>query len=486
MALFGKSRSQKRAENNLGVVHGDTMKNRIYRRENLHEICKYIDGTQYDHLLDWEACLKSDTPAPIKKRKPIVIYPFAQVLAERVASKLLGKSTFPKLNIPDDPDTEEFMGLVVKSTYLKSLMLKSIEKLITHGSLFVRFKVVGGNLKFEYYNSKYCYPKFDDTGELESIEIKYIYDDEADLDDRGKPRKKWYKMELGKMKDILFDNPYYHDDRPPEFKPVSSADHQLGFVQGQWFRTGWNKHTPDADGKTIVEKLFGFIDELNYSLSQSCKATSYGQDPQLVINGMDEDEVDDLIKSASKSWLLGMEGQAQFLELNGNGVKTAQEQRNELMQMAQDIGRVVFLDPEKIVGSAQSAKAMEVLHGPLVELVNELRPHTEKGLIGLLQKALAALIVLNKRGMPLIFNMPPQYQPASLDIEVNWPAIFELTTQDKQQIISMFSQLTSSNIISRETALRNIMAKIPDLIVDDVEAELNRVNTQQQFNTFGF
>lgn len=488
MKFFGKSRSQKKAERNLGVKHSTLQlsNNKMYRNERLHKICQYVDSKQYDHLADWDAAERSENPVPLKKRKPKIIYPFAQLLSERVASKLLGKSVFPKLDIPEDPDTTELMKLVVNSTYMRALLLKAIEKFVSHNSVFVRFKIVAGNLKYECFNPKYCYPEFDDKDELVKMTIKYVYDDHEDLDGEGRPKKKWYKMELGQVNDILYDNPSYVAENEPDFQVVGSVKHDLGFVQGEWFRNGYNRHSPDGDGMSIVEKCFNFMDALNYNLSQSDKAVLYGQDPQLIVKGMDEDEIDELIKSSSKGWNLGREGDAGFIEIAGSGVQVGQEHRDDLMKHVQDIARVVMLDPEKIVGSAQSAKAMEVLHGPLVELIDQMRPHVERSMIKLIQKSLAALVILNRKGMPTIYNMPPQYAPASLDITAQWPPIFQLTTQDKQQIISMFLQLATGNILSRETVLKNLLAQIPDIEVDDIEMEINRVNTQQQFNTFGF
>jgi hypothetical protein len=486
--FFGKSRSQKRAENNLGIKHSTLQlaRNDMYRSDRLHKICQYVESKQYDHLANWDVCDESSDHIPLRKRKPKIIYPFAQLLCERVASKLLGRDTFPKLDMPEDPDTMELLDLMIKSSYVKSLLLAAMETMVSHNSVFVRFKIVAGNLKYEYYNPKYCYPEFDEAGNLVKMEIKYVYEDQEDLDNEGKPIKKWYKMELGQMTDVLYDNPKYVADQAPNFVPVKDAKHDLGFVQGEWFKNGYSKHSPDGDGKTIVEKVYDFIDSLNYNLSQADKAVLYGQDPQLVVTGMDEDEIESLIKSSSKGWNLGRQGDARFVEIAGSGVQVGQEHRQDLHKDIQDIARVIMLDPEKIVGSAQSAKAMEVLHGPLVELINQMRPHVEKGLIGLMQKSLATLVLMNQRGLPLAFNMPPQYAPVSMDITAQWPAIFPLTTQDKQQLISMFIQLSSNNILSRETVLKNLLAQMPDIEVDDLELELQRVNTQQQFNTFGF
>jgi hypothetical protein len=486
--FFGKSRSQKRAENNLGVKAGtlELQKNDMFRSSRLHEICKYVENSQYDHLADWNVCSESQDHVPLRKRKPKLIFPFGQLLGERVASKLLGRSTFPKLDIPEDPDTTELMKLLVDASYLRSCLLKAVETFVTHNSVFIRLKVVGGNLKYEYFNPKYCYPEFNDSEELIKIEIKYVYEDHKDLDGDGKAKRKWFKMELGQAADIMYDNPLYSSDQAPTFQEVARADHKLGFVQGVWIRNGYDRHSPDGDGESIVERSMGFIDALNYNLSQADSAVLYGQDPQLMVKGLDEDEIESLIKSSSKGWNLGREGDAGFIEVGGSGVQTGKEHRMDLKKDIQDIARVIMLDPEKIVGSAQSAKAMEVLHGPLIELINQMRPHVEKGIKKLLQKSLATLVLLNQRGEELVFNMPPQYSPISLDIVLSWPPIFPLTTQDKQQIISMYMQLSSGNVLSRETVLKNLLAAIPDIEVDDLELELQRVNTQQQFNTFGF
>ena len=197
--FFGKSRSQKRAENNLGIKAGSLSmaKNDMFRTERLDKICQYVDSKQYDHLADWDHCKNENEHVPLNKRKPKIIYPFAQLLRERVASKLLGRSTFPKLDIPEDPDTTELMKLIVDNTHFKPMMLKASELFVSHNAVFVRLKVVAGNLKYEHYNSKYCYPEFDEAGELEKIEIKYVYEDQEDLDSEGRPKKKWFKMELG-------------------------------------------------------------------------------------------------------------------------------------------------------------------------------------------------------------------------------------------------------------------------------------------------
>lgn len=96
--------------------------------------------------------------------------------------------------------------------------------------------------------------------------------------------------------------------------------------------------------------------------------------------------MDQLIRSSVKAWNLGKEGKAEFLESSLNGVETAEKFRGNVILNIQHIARVIFLDPEKTVEHAQSGRAMEVLHGPLVELVEELQPMVERTIINLILK----------------------------------------------------------------------------------------------------
>lgn len=484
--FFGKSRSQKRAEKNLGIVHMGAANRGTprCRSKDLETIDKYLEGTQYDGKADWKTAECSTEHVPIRNRKPLIIYPYARVLQNRISAKLLGENVFPDLKIEESPADDEFLTAVIKATSFKSRMLQGSKKFASHGSVFMRFKLDAGNLVLEHYNPKWCYPVFGPGGELESLRIQYVYKDPEDKDEKGNAKEKWFRLDLGQQMDILYDNPEFKADQEPDFSVVNKTEHQLGFVQGEWFRTTEDKHKPD--GENMILPILGFIDALNYNLSQSDRAVAYGLDPQLAISGLDEEEMEGLLKSAFKAWNLGRDGKAEFMEINGTGVQRAEETRLSFVKNVMDITRVLILDPEKIVGSAQSAKAMEILHGPMLELINELRPQMGKGMIKLLQKMMAALVIFNQRGEELNFQMPPQYKPTSLDISMTWPQVFPLTIQDMQGLASVGVQLASNNIASRETILKWLMAKGIDLGVEDVEAETQVINAQQQFGGFGF
>ena len=474
------TRSQLKAANNLGVVLRQEGKNNI-RKVELELLDAYYEGRQYVGKAPWNQSEAIDgTYVPVRDRIPPLQFNFAKVMCSRISSKLVGRNAFPKVKIEDDPDTEEFIRVIKQNSRLEAFMIEPVRRMCNAGSVLIRFSIVEGAYKLQFYLAKWCFPEFDAAGNLEFVKIQYVFDDEADLDAKKVPKKKWFRMDLGKMKDVLYDTPEFSSDAEPRFEVVATANHELGFVQAEWLKTSDKPNS--IDGPSLIEGILPFIDELNYSMSQSSTAIQYNQDPQLMLKNMDEDEVEQLIRSSVKAWNLGREGEAAFLEAGMAGVEAAQEFRDKVRLNVQDIARVVLLDPEKVVGHAQSAKAMEVLHGPMVELIEELRPQLEKGLINFCMKMMLATLIQNQRGAPVPVNIPPGYKPTSLNVTVSWPEIFPPTMEDLRTKVAIATSVTSANIISRETAMKWI-AK--DFGVEDIEEELNKVDTQKVINPFG-
>lgn len=452
----------------------------VHRNAALERFDAYYENRQYDDLVDWDNDEDAYGEAiPLRQRKPRLQLAFAKTLSERLTAKLIGDAVFPAMIIPDAPEDQEFIKAVVRESKLKAELLEPVRRALNTGSIFIRFHIVAGTYKIQWYHAKYCYPVFQANGELDSIVVKYVYDDPEDKKADGSPKKKWYKLELGTLKETLYDNPEYQKNVEPVFTPVKEVVHEMGFVQGEWFRPRPKQNSVDGDG--LVEDLMDFIDELCYSLSQSSQAVAYNQDPQLIFKKITEDEMGSIVRSVKKSWNIG-QGEASFLESDLTGVKTAIDFRDKIRLNVQDISRVVLLDPEKIVGSAQSAKAMEVLHGPLKDLIDELRTPVGTFLTKLVLKIAMATLIANQQGIEVPVLLPPKWAPTSLAIELDWPPIFQQTMDDLQKKVQVAAAASSANLISRETALRFI-AK--DFGIENIEEEVAKVNAQPIINPFG-
>ncbi len=475
------SRGETQATRQLGYVQSPTSgKAKKVRDKKLEIYDAYYDSRQYDSLTPWESALKAKVFVPVRDRKPRIIYNFGKMLCSRVAAKLVGQNVFPSFKVEDDPDTTDFIRAIVQISNISNRIVEPVRRMLNSGSSLIRYYLEEGAVKTEHFAGNVCYPEFLPNGELAFVMIRYTYIDKADTDPSGRPKEKWYRMDLGPITETLYDNPVYQANAEPEFKVVQQVAHNLGFVQAEWFRTCIRKESPD--GESLVSEILDFIDEFNYNLSQSSTAIAYNQDPQAIINGLDADEIDQLIKSSTKAWNLGKEGKAEFLESSLTGVTTAEEFRDHVRQNIQDVVRVVMLNPDKIVGNAQSAKAMEVLHGPLLELINELRPIVEESLERIIVKMAVTMLMLNAQGLQVPLSIPPNYKPLSFNLITTWPPVFPLTVLDLKDRVAWISAATAGNLLSRESGTR-ILAK--DFGIEDVEEEIAKIAAQPVLNPFG-
>lgn len=479
---YAGSRLSHRANGTLGIVSASEKELLgTYRKKELEQLDAYYEGRQYTGMPSWEDGQDSDGEyLKVRERAPRLNYNFAKILASRLTSKLLGKKNFPQLKVEDDPQTAEYFNLILSTSQLRSKLMEPMRRTINTGSCFVRFSIIGGKWKVQHYLSKWCFPEFDVTGELEKLVVKYVYDDLEDLDENNKPIKKWYKLSLGKDQDIKYDNPVFEANAEPKFKVEGKAMHGLGFVQGEWFVS--SEDSDDIDGATIIGDILGFIDELNYSLSQTSQAVQYNQDPQLVFSNMDEDDMESIVRSSLKAWTLGREGKAEFLESDLTGVETAIVFRDKIKLNIQDISRIVMLDPEKMAAHAQSGRSMEVLHGPFVELIEEMQPQLEKHLKNLIIKmSLANGFMSEASGIAPVI-LPPDYKPKSMNLTFSFPDVFAQTAEDLQKKVAVAVNAANASLISRESMTR-WLAKDFDIV--DVEEEIKKIEGQPVINPFG-
>ncbi len=472
-------RIQDKIDNNLGTIRpkDSQARGRRWRSDTLKKYDDYFNSKQYEGKIDWHQAVGSTPFVGIKDRKPFITYPLPKIVVNRLKTKLAGEKNFPTLTIPEDPDTAQLIKLIHKISDFQAAILKLCEYLLTFGSAFARFHFVQGRLRLDCYNPNNCYPIFDKNEELEEIEIRFVYDEIVE----GKKKQFWYRLFLGKNEDIIFDNPEYKAGTIPEFKVVERNEHGLNFVQGEWAKTTKNPLAPD--GECVFKDVLDFTDCLSYLMTMSHDGAIYNIDPQLVLKGLSTDEFDDIVKTKEKAWTLGRDGEANFVETTGSGIATALEIEKSTMQRVQDITRVIMHDPEKFSAHAQSGKAMEILNGPMTELIAEIRTYLQKFITTVTIKMLSIFVMYSRQGFATEIEISPKYRPISLEIEVNWPPIFAMTTQDLQQMVTLYTSLTSANIMSRQTALEK-MAQYFD--IEDIEAEQQKINTQPQFNTWGF
>jgi len=488
MALNFVSRTAQQVKNTLGLVKIDSrqmdQKVTFFRNPSLDRLDSYFEDRAYADLMDWQEAIELSASSstdfiPIRKRAPHLRFNLAKVLCSRVASKLVGSRQFPKLLVENDPETQEYFRFILKASRLRASFVEPMKRILCSGSGLVRYFVENGQFATQFFLAKHVRPELDEAGNIVSARIRFIFDDVNDRDDLGRPKKKWFQLDLGQNEEIIYDNPEFEPGSEPLFQIVETIEHNSGFVRAEWFKTDMGEKT---DGFSIIEDVLNLVDEINYSLSQSSQTLGYNLDPQLVVKGMNMEELEQLIRSSSKAWNIGKEGEAKFIESNLNSIERAEEHRNKIRTLIMDVTRVLLMDPEKIAGHAQSGKALEVLHGPLVELIDELRPAIGQGISRLVSKMAVTNLLITASGETAPVTIPSGFQPSTLEAELSWPPIFPVTMEDLQKKVSVASSAANARLISRETLTR-WLAK--DFDVEDIELEIQKIEAQPILNPFG-
>jgi hypothetical protein len=133
-----KHRTDQRVARNLGKIKIPMPdgSDKMFRDQKLEVLDAYYERRQYDHLLPWNECDQNGSYIPIHKRQPKVIFNLPKVFSQRLTSKLVGDDVFPTMRVEDDPDTSEYLRMILKASRLKSRILEPVRRYLNNGSVF--------------------------------------------------------------------------------------------------------------------------------------------------------------------------------------------------------------------------------------------------------------------------------------------------------------------------------------------------------------
>jgi hypothetical protein len=107
---------------------------------------RYYENSQYEDLRPWEEAQKSPEYVPIRERQPRIIYGLGKVIVDKVASKLVGSSVFPKFVIEDDDDDTAFLRTVTKACNLNRALIEPVKKMLSAGTGRFRLSMRSRNI----------------------------------------------------------------------------------------------------------------------------------------------------------------------------------------------------------------------------------------------------------------------------------------------------------------------------------------------------
>ena len=480
---YDRSRTRERVKNRLGVIFKGNkllggsaeMQYFMFRKPELHLLDEYLYGTQYDHLPMY---METHSVLDERKRQPKLIFPLPEIACSIINGLLTSKDSRLRFTLEDIEKNKKFNN-AIDDIKLWAYLNNLLPSLMCNGSAFLKiYASPKGKVRMHFYNSKSCWPIFDEEGDLDSITIRYIFDT-GDVDKNGDRIFKWSQHRLSKDVDIEYDNPLFQPElnAPPVFKEANKIEHKLGFVQGVWLTTTIFNNDNVPDGESYIADSLSFLDSMNYRLSKEDGSIFYNILPFLQAFGMDQQDIKKEYKEETQfGFKILSTGRppdkagVNFVESALNGLQLAEAFDLRMLQMLQYILKTVLLDPEKIASHAQSAKAMEALHKPVIQYIKKIRPQIQSGICDALYVVEGLVKSEKVKNIEIAVG-------DTLNAEKKWGEIFGDTPQDIAQKVGYSATAVGGKILSRKSAIKHIA---PNFGVEDVEEEERQIQTETE------
>lgn len=491
----------------------------------LDRLAQYFAAQQHENKrYDWDGCLAPRGPtrgrlpadqievpgyyAPLKQRRPCSPYNLARVIVTRFTALLFGAGKFPQLKVESDPDADDFARAVSQAAKLPLRMRRARNVGGACGSVGLSYRWVDGRPRVQVHEPKHV--EVLEWEDREELVPRLVVKGTRFLKEEWDPK-------LKKMVEVEWLA--RHDWSPRDevdYEPVRVADlrdgaaewrvreafpHALGWCPFVWVQ---NQPSDDVDGEsdyaplTDADGTVSFFDSIDTLFSSTVKGCTSNVDPTLKLNIPRSQVRDSVVKGSQHALVLGKDGDADYLELSGSSITVGLATVDRAVRCALEVCSCVLVDPEKISGAAQSAKAIEYIYQPMTAEAWVLRGQYEGGIVrvvdGLRRSASSG------RGR---LRLPPRkvvekdeatqeertrWEPRrpggpDAEVEADWPPFFDPTPSDIQAELSgTQAAVGGKQVLSQETAVRRLA---PRFGVDDPEMEMDRIRSDEEWEREG-
>lgn len=490
------------------------------RQQELDHYWRYYSCTTYDgRRLDWSGqenlpkveheqvaqagfippgFYDAGQTMPLKFRRPTAPYYLGRVVVDRFTSLLFSHRRTPKVVVEGDPDTQDWLDGAIQAGRLWPTMIQARTFGGAMGAVGLGFKIVDGAPVFEAHDPRWCHPEFEDrhSGTLASLEIRYSYPDHI-RGPKGEPIQAWfwYRRLIDAERDEVWPKVPVGDGAEPVWEEYRSraVEHGLGFCPAVWIQ-----NLPvdgDVDGDPDAHGGFDIIEAIDALIAQAHKGTLSNCDPTTVL--ATDAEMDEVRKGSDNAIKLEAGGTASYMEINGQGPRTAMELVEVLEQKFLRLVRC-YLDSNKD-GPAKTMMEIERNYSAMLEKTDLLREqYGERGVKPILtmllraaRKLAGAKIERAADGTPRIvretINLPPKVLqegadgravfvprklgPSSL-VALQWPPYFTPSLDDIVKAVQAAGIARAAQLLDDEHAIAFIA---PYFQIADTRAMLDKI-----------
>jgi hypothetical protein len=445
------------------------------RTRHLAILEAYYHSSQYAGLpRAWdETTDHAGSPVPFRSRRPSTVIPLPKLIVDCFVRGLWGSSRRPIATLAGEGGTDDnaLLADVIREAAIYRAMREATRRALSIGAGLLVWRIREGRISVESWDPKHATPTFKPGcfPEIECVDYRFQYTREID----GKAVPFWHREVLDGARWVVYADVEVTAGKEPEWRQASAVDHGLGFCPAVWFMIGAPGEN-GIDGSGIYSSILGLFDDLNWTSSQMGRATFYNLDPQTVLTGVPDADLEILLKGGRNTWALPKDGEAKLLESNGSYVTQALERIEFLSKSILDACSVVKNDPEKISG-AQSGSALELLLEPQLSRIDELREDIGPALEALLQQIVFALPTVKGtlRVRPITITAKA---PRDVPIVLDWGSHLPASPSDAQTAASAVVQALNVGVLSRISAARYLA---PYFGVSDVEADQKIADTER-------
>lgn len=372
--------------------------------------------------------IKAGWVVPYKMRRPSTRYDMARLIVLRLTSMVFGQDRFPELRVEGDSEAEDYIRTLAIESRLSVRMAEARNMGGATGTACLSFGFREGRPRVHVHNAKHVLvTQWSDYDERRPAAVLKAYSSPRqvwdDAEKRIKTKSFWTVYHWSEMLEVVWrDIPEAIANTPawPAW-PSSVTMHGYGFCP--FYLVQNRPCSEEQDGEGDYEGLEDTLDEVNRLLSATTKGTIANVDPTLVIHTDPSANSGQVFKGSEHA--IFSAGGAEYLELKGTAVQTAERQLERLRTYILDVAGVVLADPEKLAGAAQSARALEIIYQPMLASCDILREqYGEHGVKVILRDML--------RVARLLAATPPVTLPdgTMIQSQVILPPRVETTTDD--------------------------------------------------------
>lgn len=411
--------------------------------------------------------------APLSTRRPSAPFYLVRVVVNRFTGLLFSAKRHPKISVPGDKATEDWLNAFARTTRLWSRAILARAYGGAMGSVCMSFKFVGGKPVVEVHDPRWCEPEFSDRGNLvlKRIVKMYQYRDTTRDPATGDLVEGWfwYRRILDEEVDEVWPRVPVLDGEPPRWDAEKSSrvEHNLGFCPAVWIQNIESQE--DIDGDPDCHGVYELNERIDGLYSQANKGTLANCDPTLVINS--DAEMGGVRTGSDNTLKLEKGASANYLEMNGGGARMAVELAEKLEARALIMARCVL--EGNASGPARTEFEIQQNYSNMLEQADLLRE--QYGELGVLRLLLMALRAARKLASPVrsvgpsgatitrsvvkLVHKGVQLSPGPSDeVELVWPSYYEVSDDRIAKAVDAASKAKMATLVDAEHATRHVAA----------------------------